>query len=187
MTDCSQISTQLVNALQQKSELPKNTEAYCREEADGDINLYKECLNSQSTLRLELDSQIAGLENEMGICSALIGTWTWQVEITDPFGISHTVTQTLTITSWDTQGPWSGTIVSSEIAGMQLTQDIANPQDNAVLNETTLLFSFILFPTSSTSLYYFGTLNMQVQPHMIGGGYLTASSGQVIPWSATKS
>lgn len=150
MTDCSQLSALLANALQQRSQLPQNIEQYCTDVAAGNIQLYKQCRQSQGALRQEVDQQIALFSHETGICSALIGTWTWQVVIIDSFGISHTVTQTLNITSWDTQGPWNGTIYSSEVAGMQLTQ----PLDPRNAPSHSINSSVLSSRSSTTTLPY---------------------------------
>jgi len=103
-------------------------------------------------------------------------------------GISHQVTQTLQITSWDTNGNWKGTLLSTEDTGASETTAVPGTNGSASLDETSLLFSFTVFPDGIMGpyLHYIGHLNMQTTPLVIDQAYFTDSSGTTQPFVATK-
>lgn len=180
MTDCSQLSAQLAETLQQRSQLPQNIPEYCSDIADGDINLYKACIRSQNTRRQELDLQIADLEHNITLCNALIGTW----PITVPPSPSIFEGQ-LTITTWDTGGLLIASLALSSGAGSVVMVSTFNPGTNPQIH---LVVSSTSFPTPDETLVYDGYLYPTFQPPILAGmisGIL--QNGSPPQWYAQKS
>jgi hypothetical protein len=179
MTDCSQLSAQLADALQQRSQLPQDIPAYCSDIADGDINLYKACLRSQNARRLELDLQIADLEHNITLCNALIGTWV----ITVPPSPSILEGQ-LTITAWDTDGLLIASLALSSGEGNIVMVSTFNAETDPQLH---LVVSSTSFPVPSETVVYDGYLYPQFQPPILAGmisGIL--QNGSPPQWNAQK-
>src|SRR5436853_5110186 len=97
MADCGTLQSQL-NDLEQQLVIKKEELKDCE-----DINCRKRILRDIS----QLNAQIRVINGELSICQAIIGTWNIQADIPPYSG-------QLTITAWDTQGPFVGSLVLSD-------------------------------------------------------------------------
>src|SRR5947209_6168417 len=190
MTDCSQLQAAYNSTQAQLNSIPgaNNPIQYCNSLYPDDLQRYKSCLAGIRSQTYPLQQQLALLNHEMKICSVLLGTWNWTISFTDMIGISHQVTQTLQITSWDTTGNWTGTLISTEDTGKSETTAVPGTNGSASLDETSLLFGFTVFPDGIMGpyLHYIGHLNMQMNPPVIDQAYFTDSSGTLQSFVATK-
>lgn len=177
MTDCSQLSTELVEAQQQKASLPQNILAYCHTLAGHDINLYKDCVQSQHELQMQVDLQIAELEYDITVCNALRGIWI--IHSTNPVANG----QQFIITTWDTQGLLTMTFAFNDGTPGQIDAstyaDVSSPNPTGLFFSINDQYGYAADLDKSTPLPQF--IN-----GLIGGLEDVTTPSGVAEWTATK-
>lgn len=166
MADCGTLQNQLSDLEQQlalrQAEL---------EDCDvGDV----QCIRSKRREIGQIKTQIQIVQGEISICQAIIGTWNIQADIPPYSG-------QLTITAWDTQGPFVGSLVLSD--GSQ-TVPIYSHFDGTKLMLEVQSAEFTEAEEYNIAVYT-GVLVANAQPPQINNGQVTA----VYPfatWTAQK-